>query len=228
PWLGLTPSYLLFPGFPILYISAQAVVEYLPWVPPMSFELEAPLTILDALSRSYLLVDLIPPSILKHSNPALSTSPWALLVVTLITANAGFFFVNLFSMFNPSGWTLSTPAELQSYGWTTVDLWVAPLITGIMALLTNAQPFWTHLHLLVQSFMRPVTAEALEKNPITLWSTQDARSLGAVILWVLFATRTVKNYGPAWWKLRSKKREVMRSRVDGKRYPSNLKAKKTQ
>ena len=148
-------------------------------------------------------------------------------------------------MFNPSGWSLATPAELQPYGWTTVDLWVAPLITGIMALVTNAQPFWTYLHLLVESFVRPVDAQALEKDPITVWSTEDARALGAVIIWVLFASRTVKNFGPAWWNSRSKKREVMRSsgcisnirvwhplnlivEVDGKRYPSSLKAKKTQ
>jgi len=128
-----------------------------------------------------------------------------------ITANAGFFIVNLFSMFNPSGWTLSTPGELQPYGWTTVDLWVAPFITGVMALLTNAQPFWTYLHLLITSFTRPVTAEALEKNPITVWSVEDARSLGAVILWMLFAARTVKNLGVTWWKSKPLKKEVMRN-----------------
>ena len=114
-------------------------------------------------------------------------------------------------MFNPSGWTLSTPGELQPYGWTTVDLWVAPFITGVMALLTNAQPFWTYLHLLITSFTRPVTAEALEKNPITVWSVEDARSLGAVILWMLFAARTVKNLGVTWWKSKPLKKEVMRN-----------------
>lgn len=147
-------------------------------------------------------------------------------------------------MFNPSGWCLATPAELQRYGWTTVDLWVAPLITGIVATLTHAQPFWTYLHLLLMSFVRPVTAEALEKNPINPWTIAEARSFGAVILWVLFATRTVRNFGNAWWQMKPTKKDVMRSSmsvyhpnslmfyfmlgVDGKRYPSALKAKKME
>jgi len=50
----------------------------------MTFELEGPLTFLDALTRSYLLTNLIPPSVLTHNNPAIANSPWTLLVVSLV------------------------------------------------------------------------------------------------------------------------------------------------
>jgi hypothetical protein len=128
-----------------------------------------------------------------------------------ITANGGFFFVNLFSMLHPGGWSLATPEELKTYGWTTVDLWAAPLVTGLFALLTHAQPFWTYLHLAIVGFSRPIDVQSLEDDPVKPWSVDDARSLGAVVLWVLFATRTANNFGIAWWKTRSKKKEVMRS-----------------
>lgn len=69
-----------------------------------------------------------------------------------ITANGGFFFVNLFSMLSPTGYTLRTPAELGAYGWTTVDLWCAPLVTGLYALLTHAQPAWAAAHAVLVEF----------------------------------------------------------------------------
>lgn len=48
------------------------------------FEIEAPLSFLDALTRSYLLTNLIPPAVLTHANAAVSTSPWALLLVSFV------------------------------------------------------------------------------------------------------------------------------------------------
>jgi hypothetical protein len=128
-----------------------------------------------------------------------------------VTANGGFFLVNLLSMLSPGGWYLTTPAELKPYGWTTMDLWVAPLITGLSALFTHAQPFWTYLHLSLVGFSRPVDIQNLDQNPVKPWSTADARALGAVILWFLFATRTIKNMGVTWWNTKPKKKEVMRS-----------------
>ena len=111
-------------------------------------------------------------------------------------------------MLNPGGWYVATPAELKPYGWTTTDLWVAPLITGLAGLLTHAQPFWTYLHLSLVEFSRP---RSLDQNPVKPWNATDARALGAVVLWVLFATRTVRTMGVTWWNTKPKKKEVMRS-----------------
>ena len=49
-------------------------------------------------------------------------------------------------MLSPSGFSLCTPTELRAYGWTIVDLWCAPLVTALYALLTHAQPAWAQLH----------------------------------------------------------------------------------
>lgn len=114
-------------------------------------------------------------------------------------------------MLNPGGWHLATPAELKPYGWTTLDLWAAPLITGLAALLTHAQPFWTYVHLSLVEFSRPNDIQNLDNLPVKPWSTADARAFGAIVLWFLFATRTTRNYGIAWWNTKPKKREVMRS-----------------
>ena len=63
-----------------------------------------------------------------------------------MTANGGFFFTNLLSFFHPYALTLTTPTEILPYGWTTTDLWCAPLVTGLYAFLTHAQPFWADAH----------------------------------------------------------------------------------
>jgi hypothetical protein len=116
-------------------------------------------------------------------------------------------------MLHPAGWHLATPAELKPYGWTTVDLWAAPLVTGLAALLTHAQPFWAYLHLSLVGFSSPLVI--LNKEDLVKpWNTNDARAFGAVVLWVLFASRTVMNHGVAWWNAKPKKKEVMRSSED--------------
>ena len=112
-------------------------------------------------------------------------------------ANGGFFFVNLFSMLHPTGWALTTPAELQAYGWTILDLWVVPLITAIYAMLTHAQPFWADVHTLVATWLGSTAAASVDgKVPlIEPVDSQTARAACATILMVLFATRTVRNFG---------------------------------
>jgi hypothetical protein len=49
------------------------------------FEIEGPLTFLDALTRSHLLTNLIPPAVLTHTDSIVSNSPWALLLVSFVS-----------------------------------------------------------------------------------------------------------------------------------------------
>ncbi|KLO15445.1 hypothetical protein SCHPADRAFT_938684 [Schizopora paradoxa] len=246
PWLGIPPSFLASPIVPGLYASLTALVDGLPesWVPPSTFKTELPLSFLDGLTRAFLLCQLIPPVVTAHAVPAVASNPWTLILSSLVIANGGFFFVNLLSMLQPTGFALATPAELRALGWTTTDLWCAPLTTALYALLTHAQPFWADLHALLLSFCVASSSSSsfassvgaggvggTEKPPLVAAEAlepETARAACAVFLATLFVTRTVRNFGGAYMKeLRGEKKKVMRSRIDGKRYPG-ASSKKTQ
>jgi hypothetical protein len=190
---------------PVLYTAVQAGVEYLPAVPSFSFQTEGPISFFDALSRAYLLCNLIPPSVTNHTNPALATSPWTLLFTSFITANGGFMLVNTFSFLAPTPLTFTTPTELLPYGWTTMDLWVAPLITGLYSLLTHSQPFWATTHAVIAGALGAAPPHADPKDPagpaqspgVAPLDMETARAACAVVLMVMFASRATKNFGGA-------------------------------
>jgi len=196
---------------PTLYTVVQAIVEYFPSIPAPSLEVELPLSIFDGFARAYLLCNLIPPAVTTNASPIISSSPWTLLVSSLVSlynlmyefllisftqiiANGGFFMVNLFSFLNPTALSVQTPPELQPYGWTTVDIWAAPVITGLYALLTHAQPFWADLH----SVLSGVLGSTSVGEPVKPLDPESARVVCAFILTGLFAGRTAKNFG--LWK----------------------------
>ena len=97
-------------------------------------------------------------------------------------------------MLSPQGWGVSTPNELKPYGWTTLDIWIAPLMTCLFALLTNAQPFWRDLHaaLLDTSFGQLVM-------PLKALDSDKARAVCASTMAVLFTVRALWNFGEEWW-----------------------------
>ena len=70
---------------PVFYTAVQAAVDKLPWVPIPSFELEVPLATFDGFSRAYLLCNLIPPMVLKHTSPDINGNPWTLLLTSLVS-----------------------------------------------------------------------------------------------------------------------------------------------
>lgn len=69
---------------PGLYTAIQALVEYLPSVPAPSAETELPLAVLDGFTRAYLLCNLIPPAVTANASPVIASSPWTLLVSSLV------------------------------------------------------------------------------------------------------------------------------------------------
>ncbi|KAJ3570121.1 hypothetical protein NP233_g4612 [Leucocoprinus birnbaumii] len=202
PFLGVSPSFMVSGSVPVLYAVIQAIVEYLPQVPELTGELELPLSLLDGFSRAYLVCNLIPPAVTQNQSAVIAASPWTLLLTSLITANGGFFLVNLFSILEPTSMAVQTPPELRAYGWTTTDLWCAPAITGLYAFMTHAQPFWADLHaLLVQMLGGAAAGKAVE--PV---DPEVARAICAMILSGLFTTRTVVNFN--MWKKPVQKRSV--------------------
>jgi hypothetical protein len=197
PLLGLTPSFMVSGVVPALYATIQAFIELLPVVPAASLALELPLSLLDGFTRAYLLCDLIPPAVTTHASPIVATSPWTLLITSLIAANGGFFLTNMFSFLHPTPFTLTTPPELGPYGWTTTDLWCAPLITGLFALLTHAQPFWANLHVVIIQLLGGHLDENKDSKLYVAAEAVDpevARVVCALLLVAMFTTRTVKNF----------------------------------
>ncbi|KAI0081450.1 hypothetical protein K474DRAFT_1587777 [Panus rudis PR-1116 ss-1] len=194
PLLGTPPSFMISGVVPALYTAIQAIVERLPSVPMPSLNNELPLAFMDGISRAYLLCNLIPPVVLNHTLTAVNTSPWTLLLTSLLTANSGFFFIGLFSFLHPYSLTLTTPTEFLPYGWTTTDLWCAPLITGLYALLTHAQPFWADAHTTLFGWLQGQGVDALTKQVAPV-DPEVARAICAVVLAAMFSTRAVKNFG---------------------------------
>ena len=70
---------------PVLYAVVQAIVEYLPSVPALSGETELPLSIVDGFTRAYLLCNLIPPSVTQNQSSIIASSPWTLLMTSLVS-----------------------------------------------------------------------------------------------------------------------------------------------
>jgi hypothetical protein len=100
----------------------------------------------------------------------------------------------MFSFLEPTPLTLTTPAAIKPYGWTATDLWCAPFITGLYALLTHAQPFWAELHSVISTVLGNTGDKVGPMDP------EAARALCALILAGMFSTRTAKNYGLVWKK----------------------------
>jgi len=189
PLLGVPPSFLVSGVYPITYTMIQTGIEWIPSVPGLSLQLELPLSLLDALSRTLLLVDAIPSMVLKSPYPQVAGSPWALLITSLLSANIGFFVLNLTNFLHPTPLSLTTPSELLPYGWTAVDLWCAPLVTGIYSLLTHSQPFWETAHGTVFGWL------GSSDEKLAPVDYEIARAACTVLLMALFSARAVKTYG---------------------------------
>jgi len=100
----------------------------------------------------------------------------------------------MLSFFHPTPLTLTTPPELRPYGWTTTDLWCAPLITGLYALLTHTQPFWADFHVLIVGLFWGLFDERGSKFTIEAVDPEIARAICTLVLIGMFATRAVKNF----------------------------------
>jgi hypothetical protein len=104
---------------------------------------------------------------------------------------------------------VQTPPELQAHGWMTVDLWCAPVVTGLYAFLTHAQPFWVDLHRLMVELIGG-TAAGMAVEPT---DPEIARVICTMVLAGLFSSRTVVNFN--MWNRPAEKRKSPSSSVAG-------------
>ena len=130
-------------------------------------------------------------------------------------ANGGPFFSNLLSLLRPTPIEVATPPELLPYGWTATDAWSAPLVTGLYATLTHAQPFFTSLHTLLYVFFWPFGLARLSDTTKKLGlggSTpphqsvapvdhETARAVCAIVLCALNVNRAMRAYGPGYGEM---------------------------
>ena len=99
--------------------------------------------------------------------------------------------------------TLTTPPELLPYGWSATDIWIAPLVTGLYATLTHAQPFFAHLHALLFLFFSPLGLAPLSSSSngsviegaVIPLNADDARAVCVLVLSALFSLRAVRSFG---------------------------------
>ena len=71
--------------YPSLYAAVQFVVDALPSVPIPSAEIELTLSLIDGFSRAYLLCDLVPLPVVTNTSTLISSSPWTLLITSLVS-----------------------------------------------------------------------------------------------------------------------------------------------
>lgn len=128
--------------------------------------------------------------------------------------NGGPFISNLFSLLRPTPIEVATPPELQPYGWTATDFWAAPLVAGLYATLTHAQPSFTYLHSLLYIFFWPLglahlsdvnvktgLASGKRQHVVAAVDHETARAFCAIVLCVLNVNRAMRAYGPGYGAL---------------------------
>jgi hypothetical protein len=102
---------------------------------------------------------------------------------------------------------VATPPELLPYGWTATDFWAAPLVTGLYATLTHAQPFFTYLHSLLSVFLWPLGLARLSdvttksggpSRYVAPVEHETARAVCALVLCALNVNRAMRAYGPGY------------------------------
>ncbi|KAH9939586.1 hypothetical protein B0H21DRAFT_756282 [Amylocystis lapponica] len=190
--LGIPPSFMVSGNTVAFYTAIQAIVDRIPSIPYPTLYGELPVAVLDGFNRAMLLCTFVPPVVVQNPYKPVATSPWSLLLASFVhDSERRVFFINALSLLQPYALTLTTPAELLPYGWTATDLWCAPLITGLYALLTHAQPFWADAHGAVLAFLG---AASFDDKPQPV-DPEQARALCAALLAALFVTRTVKTFG---------------------------------
>ncbi|KAI0261066.1 hypothetical protein BC834DRAFT_845814 [Gloeopeniophorella convolvens] len=197
PWLGLRPSFFVSSTYPSLFLGAHVLVDLLPAVPEQTLLTELPLTLVHALFRMLLLCNVIPRIVTTHASPAIATSPYTLLLTALVPpAQRRAAHREHARAAPPDAVRLTTPPELLPYGWTATDLWAAPLVTGLYATLTHAQPFFAQLHALLFAFFAPLGLAAAEGGKVAPVDAATARAACAVLLCGLYAARAVRTFGP--------------------------------
>lgn len=108
-------------------------------------------------------------------------------------------------------WKLNTPAEVQPWGWLTIDFWSPLVITPLYVALTQAHPAFAQPYVALRQWALPtLNSYAGKPLPLTapVWTKAEARAACAIVLAVLFAGRAIYNFGSWEAVVAAKKRPL--------------------
>ena len=76
-------------------------------------------------------------------------------------------------------------------GWTTTDLWCAPVVTALYATLTHTQPFWAGVDAMLGALAGGGYAAEAKLQPLDV---ETGRAACALVLVGLFVTEAAKMF----------------------------------
>lgn len=183
--LGLPPVQLLSPDPLIAYVAIHlfitAIFSFVHIPSNLSNALAIPFAITDALTRSATISATV-RLVQAHSNPLLTNSVFAQVVLGAISATAGGQIGGMLSVSEPE-WRLQTPPALRKLELlATLDMWSAALFAFAYGFLTAVSPAYAGLY-----------HKLMGKQAATLIKPDGARALLALCLFGLYLFRIVFN-----------------------------------
>lgn len=199
--LGLVPGWIISPIpvatyglIPLLAAKTGLVsaVLSLPTLPRETF-----FCLVDGFSRIMGMTTLGVDVVRAHPNPAVRTSPWAMVLTAFISGGGGGMIVPMFRMFGPEWGFTTTPGFIKDG--LSIDVWSAGFIGYVYATLIDAHPFFrkpvayllAHLPILTTYVDLPKTYFTSPK-PVLLLQPAEAKTFCSLLLaLMLFTSRIV-------------------------------------
>jgi hypothetical protein len=175
-------------------MSRTPLHRFIPRKPTLGHEF--PLSLHDSLGRALVLTTFSFDQIKSHKDPLIASNPYLMVLsawmMVVPSASATFAFGLL-----EKEWKLTTPGELEPGGWMAVDFWAPVVIASIYGALTHAHPVFLSPFNAVASFLAGKTMSVAGGSnvPFSPWDKPDARAFCAIVLTVLFASRSIYNFG---------------------------------
>ncbi|GAA5988081.1 hypothetical protein JCM10908_002055 [Rhodotorula pacifica] len=199
--LGLVPGWIISPvpvatyGLIPLLAAKSGIVSAVLSLPTLPRE--TLFCLVDGFSRIMGMATLGVDVVRAHPNPAVRSSPWAMILTAFISGGGGGMIVPMFRMFGPEWGFTSTPGFIKEG--LSIDVWSAGFIGYVYATLIDAHPFFrkpiayllTHLPVL-GSYIHLPKAYFTSPKPALLLQPAEAKTFCSLLLaLMLFTSRIV-------------------------------------
>ncbi|SCV69790.1 BQ2448_1184 [Microbotryum intermedium] len=191
-----------------LIASEFGLVSFLLSTPRLPRELL--FSVVDGFSRVVGMTTLGVDTVLAHPNPALRSSPWAMVLVATLAGGGGGMLVPAMKMFHADWGFDATPAWVRDG--PGIDIWGATAIDAGNTLI-DAHPFFRLLpkYLLTifpfgSSFFHLPKSYYVNPSPVPLLPNHEAKIFCSVLLSLMLCTRTL-----VWPYIQNNRRKVVAS-----------------